>query len=73
MLINEMQLVVIIGAEGQREENLPHIHEEAWILKGTKADAIYCDAGNGDCGILHINPKSESLETILRAMITAVD
>jgi hypothetical protein len=41
--------------------------------QGTKADAIYCDAGNGDCGILHINPKSESLETILRAMITAVD
>lgn len=72
MEIQGMDLKRIIGAEGQRPQNLPNIHEDVWILRGTKADVIYCEAGNGDCAVMHVSPKTETLEVILKALIAEI-
>jgi hypothetical protein len=70
MTIQVGQLIPIIGTEGQRPEHLPSIDEDVFLLRGTKADVIYCDTGNGDYAVLHVDPKSEPLETILKAILT---
>lgn len=69
MTIQVGQLIPIIGAEGQRPEHLPNIDEDVFLLRGTKAEVIYCDTGNGDYAVLHVGPKSEPLEAILKAIL----
>lgn len=72
MLIQDMYLMGIIGAEGQIPENLPSIDEDAWIIRGTKADVIYLEVGNGDCAVMHVIPKTETLEVVLKAIIAEI-
>ena len=72
MEIQGMYLERIVGAEGQRPENLPSIDEDVWILRGTKADVIYADTGNGWYAVMHVGPKTEPLEVILKAIIAEI-
>jgi hypothetical protein len=72
MTVQVGQLIPIIEAEGQGPEHLSHIDEDVFVLRGTKADVIYCDTGTSDYAVLHVDPKSEPLEAILKAIIAEV-
>jgi hypothetical protein len=72
MLIQGMYLERIIGAVDQWPENLPSIDEDVWIIRGTIADVIYFEAGNGDCAVMHVIPKTETLEVVLKATLAEI-
>lgn len=69
MLVEVDKLAVIAGCAPTNIRQLGDTGPYIWQMLGTKADVTYVDVGLNWTELLSINPKTESLETILAEII----
>ncbi len=69
MLVEVDKLAMAVGSALANKRQLVDLGPHVWQLSGTKADVTYVDVGQDWTEILSVNPKTESLETILSAVL----
>ena len=69
MLVEVDRLTQVVDSNPVNMQQLSNVGPHIWQMRGSRADVTYVDVGRNCAEILSINPRTESLDRMLKEIL----